>query len=100
MLWKVVLIPEKPGQSPTDITTKAISFGVLLQNIDQSKPRVDWRQYIFPVNEIEAYTGYNFFSNIPTEVQEEIENNQTLPQLFEVIKSGRQNYPYVTNRVT
>jgi endonuclease G len=100
MLWKVVLIPEAPGQSPTDITTKAISFGVLLQNIDQSKPRVDWRQYIFPVNEIEAYTGYNFFSNIPTEVQEEIENNQTLPQLFEVINSGRQNYPYVTNRVT
>jgi endonuclease G len=81
-LWKVVLIPEAPGQSPTDITTKAISFGVLLQNIDQYEEGIDWRQYIFPVNEIEAYTGYNFFSNIPTEVQEAIENNTTLPPFF------------------
>jgi endonuclease G len=82
MLWKVVLIPEKPGQSPTDITPKAKSFGVLLPNINQEPSKLDWRKHIFSVNEIEEYTGYNFFSNIPTEVQEEIENNITLPDVF------------------
>ncbi len=83
MLWKVVLIPEKPGQSPTDITTKAKSFGVILPNIEQDKPeKLDWCKHIVSVNKIEEDTGYNFFSNIPTEVQEQIENNETLPQFF------------------
>ena len=82
MLWKVVLIPEKPGQSPTDITIKAKTFGVLLPNTNQEPSKLDWRKHIFSVNEIEEYTGYNFFSNIPTEVQEEIENNITLPTVF------------------
>jgi len=82
MLWKVVLIPEKPGQSPTDITIKAKSFGVLLPNTNQEPSKLDWRKHIFSVNEIEEYTGYNFFSNIPTEVQEEIENNISLPDGF------------------
>lgn len=82
MLWKVVLIPEKLGQSPTDITIKAKTFGVLLPNTNQEPSKLDWRKHIFSVNEIEEYTGYNFFSNIPTEVQEEIENNITLPTVF------------------
>ncbi|MGB8689121.1 MAG: DNA/RNA non-specific endonuclease [Microcoleus sp.] len=81
-LWKVVLIPEAPGQSPTDITTKAISFGVLLPNTNQQPSKLDWRKHIFSVNDIEELTGYNFFSNIATEVQEQIEDNITLPQLF------------------
>ena len=81
-LWKVVLIPEVPGQSPTDITTKAISFGVLLPNIDHRPSNLIWQDRVFSVNEIEEYTGYNFFSNIPTEVQKQIENNETLPQYF------------------
>ncbi|TAE22590.1 MAG: DNA/RNA non-specific endonuclease [Oscillatoriales cyanobacterium] len=81
-LWKVVLIPEAPGQSPTDITTKAISFGVLLPNTNQQPSKLDWRKHIFSVNDIEDLTGYNFFSNIATEVQEKIEDNTTLPLLF------------------
>ncbi|TAD82481.1 MAG: DNA/RNA non-specific endonuclease [Oscillatoriales cyanobacterium] len=81
-LWKVVLIPEKPGQSPTDITTKAKSFGVLLPNTNQQPSKLDWRKHIFSVNDIEDLTGYNFFSNIATEVQEQIEDNITLPRLF------------------
>jgi endonuclease G len=88
MLWKVVLIPDKPGQSPTDITKNnatsfnATSFGVLLPNIDHRPSKLIWQDRVFSVNDIEEYTGYNFFSNIPTEVQEEIENNITLPTFF------------------
>jgi endonuclease G, mitochondrial len=69
-LWKVVLIPEEPGKSPTDITTNAISFGVLLPNTNQQPSNLIWQERVFSVNDIEEYTGYNFFSNIPTEVQE------------------------------
>ncbi len=82
MLWKVVLIPEKPGQSPTDITPNATSFGVLLPNINQEPSNLIWQDHVFSVNDIEEYTGYNFFSNIPTEVQEKIENQIDLPAFF------------------
>jgi DNA/RNA endonuclease G (NUC1) len=82
MLWKVVLIPEKPGQSPTDITPNAKSFGVLLPNINQEPSNLIWQDHVFSVNDIEEYTGYNFFSNIPTEVQEKIENQIDLPAFF------------------
>jgi len=83
VLWKVVLIPDKPGLSPTDITkNNATSFGVLLPNIDHRPSKLIWQDHVFSVNDIEQYTGYNFFSNIPTEVQEEIENNITLPTFF------------------
>jgi len=81
-LWKVVLIPETPGQSPTDITTKATSFGVLLPNTNQQPSKLDWRKHIFSVKDIEDLTGYNFFSNIAAEVQEKIKDNTTLPQLL------------------
>ncbi len=88
MLWKVVLIPDKPGLSPTEITKidatsfNATSFGVLLPNIDHRPSKLIWQDRVFSVNDIEEYTGYNFFSNIPTEVQEEMENNITLPNFF------------------
>jgi endonuclease G len=86
MLWKVVLIPKKPGQSPTDITddpeTFPKSFGVLFPNTNQEASKLIWQDHVFSVNDIEEYTGYNFFSNIPAEVQEKIENNITLPSFF------------------
>ena len=88
LLWKVVLIPDKPGQSPTDITKNnatsfnATSFGVLLPNIDHRPSKLIWQDHVFSVNDIEEYTGYNFFSNIPTEVQEEMENYIDLPDFF------------------
>ncbi len=88
VLWKVVLIPDKPGLSPTDITKidatsfNAKTFGVLLPNIDHRPSKLIWQDHVFSVNDIEEYTGYNFFSNIPTEVEEEIENNIDLPDFF------------------
>ena len=86
MLWKVVLIPKKLGQSPTDITDDEkswpASFGVLFPNTNQEESKLIWQDLVFSVNDIEEYTGYNFFSNIPTEVQEKIENKINLPDFF------------------
>ncbi|MBO0351521.1 DNA/RNA non-specific endonuclease, partial [Phormidium pseudopriestleyi FRX01] len=76
LLWKVILIPEAPGQSPANLTLNAVTFGVILPNTNQ--PSNNWRGSVFSVNDIEELTGYNFFSNIPDEIQEQIENNNTV----------------------
>ena len=76
-LWKVVLIPEEPGQSPTDITYGASAFGVLMENVLQPQGE-NWKNssvsIISSVNDIEDLTGLDFFSNIPKDIQEVIEN--------------------------
>lgn len=36
-----------------------------------------WTNYLKSINELESITGYNYLSNISTEIQEEIENNTT-----------------------
>ncbi|NER07380.1 MAG: DNA/RNA non-specific endonuclease, partial [Okeania sp. SIO3C4] len=76
-LWKVVLIPEEPGQGPTDITYGASAFGVLIAN-DRQPQGENWKNssvsIISSVNDIEDLTGLDFFSNIPEDIQEVIEN--------------------------
>ena len=57
-------------------------FGVLFPNTNQEASKLIWQDHVFSVNDIEEYTGYNFFSNIPTEVQEKIENQIDLPDFF------------------
>lgn len=77
-LWKVVLVPEKAGQSPTDITNGATTFAVLMQNVPHPS-RQNWRNstvsIVTSVNDFEELTGLDFFSNIPDKIEEAIEDN-------------------------
>jgi DNA/RNA endonuclease G (NUC1) len=75
-LWKVVLIPEQFGQSPSDITLGATAFGVLMTNANHNNVKNWWNSGIssvFSINEIENLTGLDFFSEIPDEIEEVIE---------------------------
>lgn len=74
-LWKVVLIPEYPNQKPQDITENAVTFGIVVPNETQTG---NWRTAPFSVNEIEELTGHDFFSDIPENIQEIIEDNSTI----------------------
>ena len=76
ILWKVVLIPEKIGQDPSDITLGATAFGVWMYN--ENHQGADWTNpgaaQITSVNEIEELTKLDFFSNLPDYIEEIIEN--------------------------
>lgn len=74
-IWKVVLVLDRPGLEPKNITPKVsrtIAIVVPNQQGVKSKP---WRDYITSVDEVEKLTGYDFFSNLPKEVQQVIEAN-------------------------
>ncbi|MDZ7996204.1 MAG: DNA/RNA non-specific endonuclease [Nostoc sp. EspVER01] len=93
-VWKVVLVLDKSGAAISDVTKDTLAFGIYLPNtLDANNkgqdPNSDWttnfsllengKEYgLFNVEQLEAITGYNFLSNIPTEIQEKIEGRNIL----------------------
>ncbi|MDM9385690.1 PKD domain-containing protein [Chlorogloeopsis sp. ULAP01] len=87
-VWKVVLVLDHPGQGIYDVTKDTLAFGIYLPNIlDANRKGQDpddhWEQNftlngktfgLFNVRQLENITGYNFLSNIPTDIQQAIEN--------------------------
>jgi endonuclease G len=67
--WKVVLILDKSGDSPTE-TSQTIAVRIL--NSDRIQG-TNWQQYQVSIDEIEKKTGYDFFSTIPNKIQAHIE---------------------------
>jgi hypothetical protein len=99
-----VLILDRPGMGIADINQNTLAFGIHLPNTlvqdpttgkfigqdpdsnwDRDFPTlIDGVQYgLFNIDEIESRTGYNFFSNIPEDIQNIIERrgvgSQTTP---------------------
>lgn len=83
-----MLVLDKPGHCISDVNKNTLVFGIYLLNALDSNnegksPNDDWMQNftvdgktfgLFNVAELESITGYNFLSNIPTEIQAAIEN--------------------------
>ncbi|HEX8136386.1 MAG TPA: tandem-95 repeat protein [Pyrinomonadaceae bacterium] len=72
--WKVLLVlPADAGDDVARVTTSTRTIGVIMPNAQGINP--DWHSYIVSVDEVEALTGYNFFSAVPEEIQAVIEAN-------------------------
>jgi PKD repeat protein len=85
IIWKAILVL-KPNEDLSNLTTNTISFAVSIQNDSNDlngNPIAgsSWTSHIISVNELEARTGYNFFSNIATDIQEIIESNTSIVSL-------------------
>ncbi len=72
--WKVVLVNE-PGRGINGIGKNTRAFAVSIPNVQGVKNN-DWRSYRKTVREIEKSTGYDFFSVLPADIQESIENRE------------------------
>ncbi|MEZ5426721.1 MAG: DNA/RNA non-specific endonuclease [Pyrinomonadaceae bacterium] len=69
--WKIVVaVPQGAGISAINDKTHIIA--VDMPNAD-GIAKEDWRKFRTTVRAIEQRTGYDFFSNLPTEVQNQIE---------------------------
>ena len=75
-LWKVVLVLDDPGSGVSDINENTLAFAVYAPNDDSVLER-NWRNaangYVRPVRDVENLTNYNFLSNIPIHIQNQIE---------------------------
>ncbi len=71
--WKVMAVLDRPGQGVRGITSNTRLIAVMIPNSDKVAG-MNWRDYRVSVDRVEAATGYDFLSNVPNSIQDEIES--------------------------
>ena len=71
--WKVVVILDRPGTGIGGVSANTRVIAVDVPNQQGINP--DWKAYRISVDLLEEMTDYNFLSNVPTAIQDVIEEN-------------------------
>jgi endonuclease G len=72
--WKVILILPNGSSDVSRVTSSTRVIAVIMANDDNAMTKTTpWGGYRVKVRDVEALTGYNFFSALPTSVQDAIE---------------------------
>jgi endonuclease G, mitochondrial len=74
MTFKVIVVLDSVGQGVADVTTSTRVIAVLMPNENALISKgADWHTYRVSVDAIEAMTGYDLLSDVPTAIQAVIE---------------------------
>lgn len=81
--WKVVLILPVGDNDLSRVDASTRTIAVIMPNLDSIRPD-QWQKYLATVDQVEALSGYDFFSNVDPSVQSPIElkpdaGNDTAP---------------------
>jgi endonuclease G, mitochondrial len=68
--WKTILVLDRPGGQVSETSR---TLAVIIPN-NQGIRLAKWQQFRVSVDEVEQRTGYDFFSNVPVEIQAAIES--------------------------
>jgi endonuclease G, mitochondrial len=71
-VWKAIVVLDRPGLSVNGISTSTRTIAVDMPN--ENGISTDWQQYKTSIDKLEADTGYDFLSAVPTSIQAEIES--------------------------
>jgi endonuclease G len=71
--WKIIVVLDRPGQGVAGVTANTRVIAVEMPNTQGIRNK-NWQIYRTTVRKLEAATGYNFLSNVPTSIQNVIEN--------------------------
>jgi endonuclease G len=72
-VWKVVLVQPQGTDDVARVTTSTRVIAVIMPNTQGIRTDT-WQQYRVSVDQVEAMTGYDFFSNVPASIQTVIES--------------------------
>jgi endonuclease G len=71
--WKVIIVlPTASGNDVTRVTTATRTIAVIMPNTQGIRTN-DWKTYRVSVDQVEALTGYDFFSSVSASTQSVIE---------------------------
>lgn len=73
--WKVILVLPNGSDDLRRVGRSTRAFGVIMSN-ESITQGTAWRNYRVTVDEVEKLTGYDFFSNVPRQIQEYIESRR------------------------
>src|ERR1700749_1482522 len=72
--WKVIIVlPAASGNDVARVTTSTRCLAIIMPNTQGIRNNT-WQQYRVSVDQVEALTGYDFFSNVPVNIQAAIES--------------------------
>ena len=72
-VWKVVIVLPSGTNDVSRVTTATRTIAVIMPNA-QGIRTADWKTYRVSVDQVEALTGYDFFSAVPASTQSVIES--------------------------
>ena len=70
-VWKVVIVLPSGNNDVSRVTTATQTIAIITPNTESAL--ADWTQYKVSVDDVEALTGFDFFSNVPPAIQNVIE---------------------------
>jgi endonuclease G len=70
--WKVIMVLPVGTNDVSRVTTSTRTIAVIMPNTQGIRFN-DWHSYRVSVDQVEALTGYDFFSNVPVSIQSVIE---------------------------
>jgi DNA/RNA endonuclease G (NUC1) len=70
--WKVVMVLPVGNNDVSRVDNSTRTFAVIMPN-QQGIRNDDWRKYLATVDQVEALTGYDFYSNVDPAIQAVIE---------------------------
>ncbi|MDT7808442.1 MAG: endonuclease mitochondrial [Acidobacteriota bacterium] len=71
--WKVILVLPVGTNDVSRVTASTRTIAVIMPN-SQGIRNTDWKTFRVSVDQVEALTGFDFFSNVPTGIQASIES--------------------------
>jgi hypothetical protein len=70
--WKVILVLPNGDNDVARVNNNTRTIAVIMPNVESIRPD-QWQKYVVSVDQVEGLTGYDFFSNVPTDIQAVIE---------------------------
>jgi endonuclease G len=71
--WKVIIVLPQGTDDVSRVTTQTRTIAIIMPNTQGIRNNT-WQQYIVSVDQVEALTGYDFFANVPADIQAVIES--------------------------
>ena len=71
--WKVIIVLPNGSNDVSRVTATTRTIAVVIPN--SGSIGTDWKTYRVSVDQVEAITGFDFFSNVPQSIQNVIEAN-------------------------
>lgn len=73
-MWKVILVIDDPTKGLAGVNASTRMIAVIMPNMQGRSGK--WQDFCTTVGDVEKLTGYNFFTNVPPDIQKQIESKK------------------------
>ena len=73
-MWKVILVLDDPKKGLAGVNAKTRTIAVIMPNKQGREGK--WQDFCATVQDVQKLTGYDFFSNVPPDIQKTIESKK------------------------